>query len=59
MSDSPLINKSLEFSNESIYRLKLLQRTKLYEYNYDRLLSLAEEIKKMVIASLNTAKGDK
>ena len=31
----------------------------LIEYNFDELLSLAEEIKRMLIASLNTAKENK
>ena len=47
---------SLKETGESIYWLTLLERTKLVEYNYDGLLSLAEEIKRMLIASLNTAK---
>jgi len=50
---------SLKEVNESIYWLKLLQRTKLYEYDYKGILALAEEIKRMLIASLNTAKNDK
>ena len=29
------------------------------EYNYDEPISLAEEIKRMLIASLNTAKENK
>ena len=36
--------------------LTLLKRTNLIEYNFDELLSLAEEIKRMLIASLNAAK---
>ncbi len=47
---------SLKETGESIYWLTLLKRTSLMEYNYDELLSLAEEIKRMLIASLNTAK---
>jgi len=50
---------SLKEVNESIYWLTLLQRTNLYEYDYTKLLVLAGEIKKMLIASLNTAKGNK
>ena len=46
---------SLKETGESIYWLTLLRRTNLIEYNFDELLSLAEEIKKMLIASLNTA----
>ena len=48
---------SLKETVESIYWLTLLKRTNLIEYNFDELLSLAEEIKRMLIASLNTAKG--
>ena len=44
-------------ANESIYWLTLLKRTNLIVYDFDNLLSLAEEIKRMLIASLNTAKS--
>ena len=47
---------SLKETGESIYWHTLLKRTNLIEYNFDELLSLAEEIKRMLIASLNTAK---
>ena len=47
---------SLKETGESIYWLTLLKRTNLIEYNFDGLLSIAEEIKRMLIASLNTAK---
>ncbi len=47
---------SLKETGESIYWLTLLKRTSLMGYNYDELISLAEEIKRMLIASLNTAK---
>ncbi len=47
---------SLKETGESIYWLTLLKRTNLIDYNFDNLLSLAEEIKRMLIASLNTAK---
>ncbi|MBR6562387.1 MAG: four helix bundle protein [Clostridia bacterium] len=50
---------SLKETGESIYWLTLLKRTSLMEYNYDEILSLAEEIKRMLIASLNTAKENK
>ena len=50
---------SLKETGESIYWLTLLKRTDLVEYNYDNMLSLAEEIKRMLIASLNTAKENK
>lgn len=50
---------SLKETGESIYWLTLLKRTNLIDYNFDNLLSLAEEIKRMLIASLNTAKENK
>ena len=50
---------SLKETGESIYWLTLLKRTNLIEYNFDELLSLAEGIKRMLIASLNTAKENK
>ena len=50
---------SLKETGESIYWLTLLKRTNLIEFNFDELLSLAEEIKRMLIASLNTAKENK
>ena len=50
---------SLKETGESIYWLTLLKRTNLIEYRFDELISLAEEIKRMLIASLNTAKDNK
>lgn len=50
---------SLKETSESIYWLTLLDRTKLIDYDFSKLLSLAEEIKRMLISSINTAKGDK
>ena len=47
---------SLKETGESIYWLKLLKNTKLVNCDFDSLISLAEEIKRMLIASLNTAK---
>ncbi len=47
---------SLKETGESIYWLTLLKRTSLIDYDFDNLLSLAEEIKRMLISSLNTAK---
>ena len=47
---------SLKETGESIYWLKLLKNTNIVNYDFDSLLSLAEEIKRMLIASLNTAK---
>lgn len=48
---------ALKETGESIYWLTLLSRTNLIEYDYTTLLSLANEIKRMLIASLNTAKN--
>ncbi len=50
---------SLKETGESIYWLTLLKRTNLIEYDFEDLLALAEEIKRMLIASLNTAKRNK
>ena len=47
---------SLKETGESIYWLTLLKRTNLTGYDFESLLALAEEIKRMLIASLNTAK---
>ena len=49
---------SLKETGESIHWLTLLKRTGIFEYNYDSLLSQAEEIKRMLIASINTAKDN-
>ena len=49
---------SLKETGESIYWLTLLKRTQLIEYDFDKLITLAEEIKRMLIASLNTAKAN-
>ena len=48
---------ALKETGESIYWLTLLKRTQLMEYDFDSLLSLANEIKRLLIASLNTAKN--
>ena len=48
---------ALKETGESIYWLTLLDRTRLVEYDFASLLSLAEEIKRLLIASLNTAKS--
>ena len=48
---------SLKETGESIYWLTLLKRTGIFEFNYDLLLSQTEEIKRMLIASINTAKS--
>ena len=50
---------SLKETGESIYWLTLLKRTNIFDYDYDSLLLLAEEIKRMLIASINTAKNNK
>lgn len=47
---------ALKETGESIYWLTLLKRTNKVTGLYDELLSLAEEIKRMLIASINTAK---
>lgn len=47
---------ALKETGESIYWLTLLKKTNLIDYNFDELISLAEEIKRMLISSLNTAK---
>lgn len=48
---------ALKETGESIYWLTLLKRTQLMEYDFDPLLLLANEIKRLLIASLNTAKN--
>lgn len=50
---------ALKETGESIYWLTLLNRTNLIEYNFGKLLDTSEEIKRMLIASLNTAKGNR
>lgn len=47
---------SLKEIGESIYWLKLLQRTKLVDYDYISLITIAQEIEKMLVSSLKTAK---
>ena len=49
---------SLKETSESIYWLTLLKRTNLIVYDFDTLISLAEEFKRMLISSLNTAKNN-
>ena len=48
---------ALKETGESIYWLTLLKRTQLMEYDFDSLLSLADEIKRLLNASMNTAKN--
>ena len=48
---------ALKETGESIYWLRLLQRTGLFPYDYEPMLQSAEEIKRMLISSINTAKG--
>ncbi|MCR4771468.1 MAG: four helix bundle protein [Oscillospiraceae bacterium] len=48
---------SLKETGESIYWLTLLKHTHLFEYEYDSLISSAEEIKRMLISSINTSKS--
>jgi four helix bundle protein len=49
---------SLKETGESIYWLTLLKRTNIFEYDYQKLLSIAEEIKRMLVASLKTPKSE-
>ena len=49
---------SLKEVSESIYWLTLLKRTNIVVYDFEGILSLAEEIKRMLIASINTAKAN-
>ena len=49
---------SLKEVSESIYWLTLLRNTKLFEYDYNNSIKLAEEIKRMLISSINTAKNN-
>ena len=51
-----IVSHETEETGESIYWLTLLKRANLINYNFDELLSLAEEIKRMLISSINTAK---
>ncbi len=48
---------SLKETGESIYWLKIFESTKLIDYDFSGLISIAEEIKRMLIATLNTAKN--
>jgi four helix bundle protein len=47
----------LKETGESIYWLQLLHKTKLMDDNALTLIDHAEEIKRILISSLNTAKG--
>jgi four helix bundle protein len=47
---------SLKETSESIYWLTLLKNTNLFEYDYETAINLGEEIKRMLISSINTAK---
>ena len=58
--NSPLLEKYMDFSTKVVlFYEDLLKRTNLIAYDFDNLLSLAEEIKRMLIASLNTAKENR
>lgn len=50
---------SLKETSESIYWLTLLKNTNLFNHDYDTLISLGNEIKCMLISSINTSKGNK
>lgn len=47
---------SLKEVSESIYWLTLIKRTQMLEYDYQPMIEIAEEIKRLLISSLNTAK---
>ena len=47
---------SLKETGESIYWLMLFKRTNLIDYDFDSLISLAEELKRMLISSIKTAR---
>jgi len=47
---------SLKETSETVYWLMLLKRTGFIDYDFDDILSLAEEVKRMLISSINTAK---
>lgn len=49
----------LKETSESIYWLKLLHRTNLIDDKAIKLIDNAEEIKRILISSLNTAKNNK
>ena len=49
---------SLKETGESIYWLILFKRTNLSDYDFDALINLAEEIKRMLISSISTAKSN-
>ena len=60
-SKADLISKlhiALKETGESIYWLTLLSKAGLIDYDFASLLALAEEIRRMLIASLNTAKNN-
>lgn len=46
----------LKETGESIYWLKLLHKTQLIDDNAVKLINEAKEIKRVLVASLNTAK---
>lgn len=52
-----LLHKSLKDIAESIYLLNVLMQSNLFSYNYAFLLQLADEIKNMLISSINAAKA--
>ena len=49
---------SLKETGESIYLLNIFKRTNLIDYDFDALINLAEEIKRMLISSISTAKSN-
>ena len=48
---------ALKETGESLYWLRLLEKTALFPYDYTPMLENGEEIKRMLIKSLNTAKA--
>lgn len=49
---------ALKETSESIYWLQLLKKTNIFSYNYDEIIDLANEIQRMLISSINTAKNN-
>ena len=49
---------ALKEINETIYWLQVFDRTPLYKHNFRDLLTKAIEIKKIITASIKTAKSD-
>ena len=52
--DSPLLDKSLDFATKIVLFYETFSKTR--KDTFDELLELADEIKRMLIASIKTAK---